>query len=314
MRAAVGTPEEVCLAGAGIPVAAADALEEYGEVYAVPVEVGSEAVGVAGQRVAYYGAVAGVVYGVFARGDFVVPVDVEEFHVAGVEALAGRGGVDALCEQRAVYFIGVSGGFLVGAEQSAHAVAPYFAEALAHIVLRYESGVVVEASHFGHVVAQAAVHRVVESASEQREAVAPCKAYFPAVGAHVGGVCARLGSAVYTRKRCAGHHHVGGVADVVVAGEVEAVVEEGEVYAPVVGGDGLPCEVARYGGVFTGVQEVVGAVESEITVCESRVYFFDEEVVGYLLVAEAAHREAYFGVVPPFAHRLPEFFLTHAPA
>lgn len=176
-----------------------------------------------------------------------------------------------------------------------------------------DARLVVEARDDALVVAYRCVDAVVERAPPEHEAVVPAHRHFPAVGAHVGGVLLGRRYAVDARKGGTWHHHVGGAADVVVGRGRKAVVEERQVEAGIVGGDLFPGEVGGHGVRFGGVLHGVHAVEGEVVGEVARRDFIIKKEVRHLLVAERAHGEAQFGVVPPLRYGLPEFFLAHAP-
>lgn len=62
-----------------------------------------------------------------------------------------------------------------------------------------------------------------------------------------------------------------------------------------------------------GVCQFIRTIEREIATGKTGVDLLNEQIVRYLLVAKAADREAYLGIIPPLPQRVPEILLTDAP-
>ena len=164
----------------------------------------------------------------------------------------------------------------------------------------------------GLVVAQRCRNAVGEGFAGHHVAVAPADGDFVALGAQVGAVLLGRGRSEDVGQRERRGEHVLGVADVEVGRDVEAVFEEAQIETEVVGYDRLPRKSVADGVRRRGVIGLFRAVEGVAQLAGRDR--FDVVVVRHLLVAERAVREAHLGVVPPVAHRLPEFLLRDAPS
>ena len=130
--------------------------------------------------------------------------------------------------------------------------------------------------------------------------------------AEVGGVLLRGALAIHVGEGHRLGQHILGIPDVGVGGDVQAVLEEAEVHAGVVGNHGLPGQAAGNGRGHRGALGRIGPVEG---VCQlGQGDGVEIVIVADLLVAQGAVAQAELGFVPGVLDRRPERLLADAPA
>ena len=314
-RKGIGTPEvEGGLVGSRIPVATSDALEEGRYVESHPVETQSERVVVTGQRVADDAFVARIVHGARTFGDDVVAVEVGETDIARAQTVAGRPFVliDAVIDRLVVDQGLVFGGFAVGFEQTFDVVSPDFAQRLTFVAVGDHPIRIVVFGDFGNVVTHGSRYVVREGFPRQLEFVLPTQRYLPALCAQVGAVGFRSIGAEDAGQRERSGEHVLRIADIIVSGEIETIVQKAYVESDVVGGYGFPRQTRRERIRDVGIKGFFLSVEGIVHLIVG-ADLLDVGIVGYLLIAQTAYRKTQFEVVDDVPCRGEERLLADAP-
>ena len=211
---------------------------------------------------------------------------------------------------------------MVGLEETVHLITPDFAEGHAHIVVggggriavvgRQNAIGVVVTSDFGQIITEGEAGVVAEFAARKFEGIVPAQTDFPARRAEVGAVLFRGGCTIDIRQGQGVGKHILRVADITVCHKVQAAIEEGKVHTQVVGRDGLPGQVGRFGSAHGRIGRLVHAVERVIegVTGGNQVHI---GVVVHLLVAEATDGETQFRIVHHVLGRLVERLFRKTP-
>ena len=129
-----------------------------------------------------------------------------------------------------------------------------------------------------------------EGFPRQLEFVLPTQRYLPALCAQVGAVGFRSIGAEDAGQRERSGEHVLRIADIIVSGEIETIVQKAYVESDVVGGYGFPRQTRRERIRDVGIKGFFLSVEGIVHLIVG-ADLLDVGIVGYLLIAQTAYRK-----------------------